>query len=237
MRNDLLFGLCPYLAVLCLLAVPLLRVASPEARRRSLPTLRDLSNLYLGSLTWRLGMGLVLLGHVLGFMLPNQRTLWRFLAGGPLALQAGAFGMGFLALAGWASLVRERFHPERLRTLPTRLGSAADTLFLTLLVLGIGSGMVMTFAYHLGSAWYTVTVTPYLRSLLLLRPDVALVADLPPVVRLHLLSATAMVAVLPFTALGLALTWPLLALARSSSGLADRWQRWQRRIRRLDAAG
>jgi len=225
MRNDLLFGLCPYLAAGLLLAVPLLRIASPEARRRPLPTWRDLRSLYLGSLTWRLGIGLVLLGHVLGFVLPNQSALWRFLAGGPLALQAGAFGMGFLALAGWASLVRERCRPERLRAVPTRLGSLADTLFLTLLVLGIGTGIVMTFAYHLGSAWYAVTVSPYLRSLLELRPDVARVAELPPVVKLHLLSTTAMVAVLPFTALGLVLTWPLLAFSRATAGLADRRQR------------
>ncbi|HZF12544.1 MAG TPA: respiratory nitrate reductase subunit gamma [Thermoanaerobaculia bacterium] len=230
MRNDLLFGLCPYVAAGLLLVVPLLRVASPAARRRPLPTLREMGNLYLGSLTWRLGIGLVLLGHVVGFALPHQNTLWRFLTGDPLALQAGAFGLGFLALAGWASLVRERFRPERLRALSTRLGSMADTLFLTLLVLGIGTGMVMTFSYHLGSAWYTVTVTPYLRSLAQLRPDVALVAELPPVVKLHLLSAIAMVAVLPFTALGLALTWPVLALARSTAGMAERRQRRQPRV-------
>jgi nitrate reductase gamma subunit len=223
MRNDLLFGFLPYLAAALLVTVPLLRIASPEARRRTLPAaLRDTRDRYLGSLAWRLGIGLVLLGHLLGLTLPNQRVLARLLPGGPLTLQAGAFGLALLALAGWASLVRERFRGERRLPPPTLLGSAVDTLFLTLLVLGIGSGMVMTFAYHLGSAWYAVTLAPYLRSLFELRPDVELVADLPPVVKLHLLSTTALMAVLPFTALGPALTWPLVALSRSAVGLFRR---------------
>jgi nitrate reductase gamma subunit len=223
MRNDLLFGLLPYIAAGLLVLVPLLRIASPEARRRTLPAaLRDMRGRYFGSLAWRLAIGLVLLGHLLGLTLPNQRGLARLLLGGPMTLQAGAFGLALLALAGWASLVRERFHPERRLPPPTLLGSATDTLFLTLLVLGIGSGMVMTFAYHLGSAWYAVTLAPYLRSLLQLRPDVVLVADLPPVVKLHLLSTTALVGVLPFTALGPALTWPFVALSRSAVGLVRR---------------
>lgn len=223
MRNDLLFGLLPYVAAALLVTVPLLRIASPEARRRTLPAaLRDMRDRYFGSLAWRLGIGLVLVAHLLGLTLPNQRVLGRLLPGGPMSLQSGAFGLALLALAGWASLVRERFHPARRLPPPTRLGSAVDTLFLNLLVLGIGSGMVMTFAYHLGSAWYAVTLAPYLHSLVDLRPDVALVANLPPVVKLHLLSTTALVAVLPFTALGPALTWPLVALSRSAAGLVRR---------------
>jgi len=221
MRNDLLFGVFPYLALGLLAVVPLLRVASPAAQRQSLPAaLRDTRHLYLGSFAWRLALGLILLGH-LGLLLPSPRGLWGHVPGGTMTLEASAFGLSLLALAGWASLVRERLRSARHFLRP------ADTLFLTLLVLGIGSGLVMTFAYHLGSAWYAVTLAPYLRSLLALRPDVALVADLPPIVRLHLLSATATVAVLPFTALGPTLAWPFVALSRAAAG----------RVRRAGAAG
>lgn len=224
MRSDLLFGFFPYVAVGLLAVVPVLRLASPEARRKTLPAaLRETGNLYVGSLAWRLGVGLVLLGHLLGLTLPNQPALWRLLPGGPMTLQAAAFGLGLLALAGWATLVVERFRPARDLPRPlllTATASAIDTLFLTLLVLAIGSGLVMTFVYHLGSAWYSVTLAPYLRSLLRLAPDVELVADLPPIVKLHLLSAIAIVAVLPFTALGPVLVWPWIALKRSIFALA-----------------
>jgi nitrate reductase gamma subunit len=220
--NDLLFAFCPYIALVLLVTVPLSRIASPAVRRRTLPAaLRDSRGLYHGSTAWRLGIGLVLAGHLLGLTMPNQRALWRFLPGGSMTLQAAAFGLGLLALAGWASLVRERFRPSAFPQ-GRLVGSAVDSLFLTLLVLGIGSGLVMTFAYHLGSAWYSVTLAPYLRSLLRLSPDVALVADLPPVVKLHLLSAIAMMAVLPFTALGLVMVWPLVVLRRSAAGLVAR---------------
>jgi nitrate reductase gamma subunit len=225
MSSNFLFGVCPYVALLLLLGVPLLRLSSSAARRRTLPTAwRQMRDLYHGSTAWRLGLGVVLLGHLLGLTLPNQRALLRIFPGGPTALQAAAFGLGVLALAGWASLARERFRPSHRFPQITLLGSAVDTLFLTLLVLGIGSGLVMTFAYHLGSAWYSVTLAPYLRSLLRLSPDVALVADLPPVVRLHLLSAIAMVAVLPFTALGPVLASPVVALFRSMTAVLGRRQ-------------
>ena len=224
MRNDLLFGVFPYVAVGLLAVVPVVRLASPEARRKTLPAaLRDSGNLYFGSLAWRLGVGFVLLGHLLGLTLPNQPSLWRALPGGSTTLQAAAFGLGLLALAGWATLVVERFRPARVLprlTLLASVLSAIDTLFLTLLALAIGSGLVMTFAYHLGSAWYSVTLAPYLRSILRLAPDIELVADLPPIVKLHLLSAIATVAVLPFTALGPVLVWPWIALKRSLFALA-----------------
>jgi len=221
-RSSLLFGVFPYVAAALLALVPVLRLASPAARLKVLSAaLRDTANRYFGSLAWRLGVGCVLLGHLLGLTLPNQRLLWRLLPGGPTTLQAAAFGLGLLALAGWGSLVFERVRPPA-HGLPqsTLLGSATDTLFLTVLALAIGSGLVMTFAYHLGSAWYAVTLAPYLRSLLRLAPDVELVADLPPVVKLHLLSAIASLAVLPFTALGPVLVWPWIALKRSLFALA-----------------
>jgi nitrate reductase gamma subunit len=220
-RSDVLFGFFPYVAAGLLVGVPLLRLASPEARRKTLPAaLRDTKNLYFGSVAWRLGVGFVLLGHLLGLSLPNQPSLWRWLPGGPMTLQAAAFGLGLLALAGWGTLVVERFRPARGLPRPSLLASATDTLFLTLLALAIGSGLMMTFAYHLGSAWYSVTLAPYLRSLLRLAPDVELVADLPPIVKLHLLSSIASVAVLPFTALGPVLVWPWIALKRSLFALA-----------------
>jgi nitrate reductase gamma subunit len=219
--NGILFAFSPYLALVLLVTVPLARLATPGALSRLPSIRRDARLLYRGTPAWRIGVGLILLGHLLGLTMPNQRALWRFLPGGPMAFQAVAFGLGLLALAGCASLVRERFRPTEFHQ-ATLLGSAVDSLFLTLLALGIGSGMVMTFAYHLGSAWYSVTLVPYLRSLARLAPDVALVADLPPVVKLHLLSAIAMVAVLPFTALGSVLVWPLVALKRTAAGLAAR---------------
>ncbi|HTQ11590.1 MAG TPA: hypothetical protein VMI31_16130, partial [Fimbriimonadaceae bacterium] len=78
MRNDLLFAFLPYLSVVLLLVVPVLRLASPAVRRGRLPglpgalelsglpaALRDVRHLYWGSPAWRLGFCLIFLAHLL----------------------------------------------------------------------------------------------------------------------------------------------------------------------------
>src|SRR6185436_2424643 len=90
----------------------------------------------------------------------------------------------------------------------------ADALLLAALAVAIGSGLAAAVLHRWGSAWYSLSLLPWLRSLLTLQPDVSLVAPLPPVVRLHVLAGIFALAVLPFTRAILALAWPVLRLAR-----------------------
>jgi nitrate reductase gamma subunit len=74
----------------------------------------------------------------------------------------------------------------------------ADIILLGVLAVAITSGLILAARYRWASTWSAVTLTPYLRSLLRLAPDTTLLA-LPYVIKLHVFSGIALLAVLPFT--------------------------------------
>jgi nitrate reductase gamma subunit len=193
MRDTLLFGYLPYVTLALLVLAPLCHALVPSPAIRP-PARRT-------GLAWRYGIGLVLAGHLAGFLLPGQAAALRRMPGGAVVVvEAAAFGAGVLALAGLVAFVGAAFAPGR----PGRAepGSLADTLFWTLLAIAVISGLAMALVYRWGSSWLTVTIVPYLRSLLRLQPEVQLVAEMPPLVRLHVLAGIAAGAVLPFTRWG-----------------------------------
>ena len=210
MRDTLLFAYLPY-AALALLALAAIgralgapRPAGPEAPRTGR--------------AWRYGIGLVLAGHLAGFLWPGAAAALRRMPGGAVVLvEAAAFGAGVLALAGLAAFVGSAFPPRRPGAAES--DSLASTLLWTFLAVAVVSGLAMALLYRWGSSWQTVTVVPYLRSLFRLRPEVPLVAETPPLVRLHVLAGLAAGVALPFTLWG-------AVPGRFASRLG--WLRWLR---------
>jgi len=193
MRDTLLFAYLPYAAVALLALATVGRALAPPrpsgaAARRT-------------GLAWRCGIGLVLAGHLAGFLLPGAAAALRRMPGGAVVLvEAAAFGAGVLALAGLAAFAGSAFAPRL--SGPAESDSLASTLLWTFLAAAVVSGLAMALVYRWGSSWLTVTIVPYLRSLLRLRPEVQLVAETPALVRLHVLAGIAAGAVLPFTRWG-----------------------------------
>jgi nitrate reductase gamma subunit len=79
--------------------------------------------------------------------------------------------------------------------------SAMDVVLLLVLLVQVVAGVWTAIAFRWGSSWYAAAAVPYLRSLFVLQPDVSLVSNLPPVVKIHILGAFAFVALIPFTRL------------------------------------
>jgi nitrate reductase gamma subunit len=79
--------------------------------------------------------------------------------------------------------------------------SAADWVLLSLLTVQAATGVYMALFMRWGSQWYLHTAVPYLHSLLAFNPQIAFVADFPPVFKLHAAGAFLIVALLPFTKL------------------------------------
>ncbi|HKI04374.1 MAG TPA: respiratory nitrate reductase subunit gamma [Thermoanaerobaculia bacterium] len=202
MRDFLLFGVAPYLAAALLVCVPAWRFRSP--RGKAALAARPADARRGGAPLWPWSLGLVLLGHAVAFLLPRSLLLWDRVPARLLMLEAGAFVLGFVALDGLVRLAREG--------LPG--GSAADVLLLALAVLAVGSGLAMAAFYRWGSEWYGLSLLPWFRSLLALRPDLSEIVPLPPLVKLHLLSGIAAVAVLPFSQAVFAAVRPVVGLGR-----------------------
>jgi nitrate reductase gamma subunit len=189
--DTLLFAVLPYVALSLLVLVPVVRGFVAPRERGTAPASAARGT----SWAWRYGLGLLLAGHVGGFLVALDR-----LPGGVIGVEAAALGAGLLALAGLGAFVRNTFASFGAGV--TVADSLADTLLWTFVAIAVASGLAMSLVYRWGSSWFTVTLAPYLRSLVQLRPEVALVAEMPPLVRLHALAGIAAVAVLPFTRWG-----------------------------------
>ncbi|HEY0781166.1 MAG TPA: respiratory nitrate reductase subunit gamma [Thermoanaerobaculia bacterium] len=214
MGDELLFAIFPYTAAALLVLGTATRVGLRLRGDREAPAGEPaFRSLYAGSRAWRYGLLVLLAGHLFAFALPPALIWWDLAPARLVVLEAAGFLAGLAALVGLVGLVRRRF--AAVGTLG--LGAAlADGLLLTFAAVAIVSGLIMALAVRWGSSWYAVTIVPYLRSLLTLRPDVTWVAATPPVVRLHVLSGVALLAVLPFTALVDAVALPAAkSLART----------------------
>lgn len=189
MRDTLLFAYLPY-AALALLAL----AAAGRALGAPRPVAPEMPRT---GRAWRYGLGLILAGHLAGFLWPGAAAALRRMPGGAVVLvEAAAFGAGVLALAGLAAFVGSAFPPRRPGAAES--DSLASTLLWTFLAVAVVSGLAMALLYRWGSSWQTVTIVPYLRSLFRLHPEVPLVAETPPLVRLHVLAGLAAGAALPF---------------------------------------
>lgn len=154
-----------------------------------------------GSPMFHIGILMVIAGHVVGLLIPRE---WLYAVGvTEEAYHLGATGLGsfaaVLTLAGLAILIYRR------RTVgPVFLATTVmDKVMYVFLGVTLGFGTAATVIYQvLGSGFhYRETISPWIRSILIFQPDVALMAEVPLLFQVHVLSAMALFALWPFTRL------------------------------------
>ena len=191
----------PYLALALFaagFAVRLLLTAdSAPALKRALPRTRDI---FLGGRLRRASWLALAAAHVIALMFPNAVLAWIRVPWRQLTLEAVGFVVGLAVLV--ACVRTAWLHLRR----PARdgwslLADAADAAFLSLLLVGVVSGLLAAALHRWGSAWAAVTVAPYAASIALGHPAPAFVEHLPALVRLHLFTALAAIAIFPATRL------------------------------------
>jgi nitrate reductase gamma subunit len=205
MSDRVLFTIAPYVAALIFVAVTFTRrplgggsvaaEAEPveSASSVSLATrsvwlkLRD----RLRRRMFRFALLLVLIAHALMWLAPALLLAWSQSVTRVIAGEIALFAIGLIAAAG---LLRALVDALRAR----RDTPLADVILLGVLAVAIGSGLILAARYRWASTWSAVTLTPYLRSLLMFAPDTTQLA-LPYVIKLHVFSGIALLAVLPFT--------------------------------------
>lgn len=166
--------------------------------------------LRLGSPMFHIGILFTMAGHAGGLLVPAQFTQATGLSDD--AYHTVAFGMGGIsgtvALVGLAILAYRRFKVPTV----TGSGAAGDTVVFLLLPATMLFGLGVTLFG--GGHNYRETVSPWIRSILMLQPDGQLMNAAPIGFQVHTLMALVLIACWPFTRLVHAFTVPLTYLVR-----------------------
>jgi nitrate reductase gamma subunit len=209
--NEFLFGVLPYVALALAIVVTIARWKLHPFSVSSLSSqLLESRKLYWGSVPFHWGLSLILLGHLGALIVPRGFELWN---GEPLRLYM--LEITGLSLALWAGfgiivLISRRVSDARIRKVTTPM----DLVVLGIIALQIFSGVWIAVGYRWGSYWGTSVFVPYVRSLLTFQPDPSYVEPLPLMLKLHVLSFFAFLAVFPFSRLVHIITLPLQYFSR-----------------------
>jgi nitrate reductase gamma subunit len=196
--DVLLYGVLPYVAI------ALFAAGCVERWVRHPATLTSRSSQFLENrrhfwamVPFHYGLLLVLAGHVAAFAAPRAILDWNGTPARLYALEAVGLGCGLLAAGGLVLAIVRRASVEVVR----KTTRSADWIVFLVLLVQLATGVVVAVRYSWGSSWFAAVATPYLRSILALRPDVAAIAALPVAVKTHVVCAWVLVAVCPFSRL------------------------------------
>jgi nitrate reductase gamma subunit len=196
--DTILLVIFPYVAMVLFL------LASIQRYRGQMFTYSSLSSQFLENrhhfwalVPFHYGIIVVLLGHLVGLLIPRTVIAWNSQPLRLYVLEATALVFGLLTLVGLVGIVLRRMRDVKIRFVTSR----ADWIVLAVLLVQVGSGIVVALFYGWGSSWYASTAAPYLWSLITLAPNVEFVAAMPFMVKLHIVGAWVVVAVFPFTRL------------------------------------
>ena len=211
MTDLVLFGVFPYVAV-AVGALGLVVRAAGARRSFSSRSSQFLEGrvLFWGSVPWHYAVLPVLGAHAAAAIFPGA---WATLLGEPsrlVALEVSGAALGLWAVAAGVILAVRRARTPRLAIVT----SPVDWVVLGLLLVQVGTGVAVALTLRWGSVWYLHTAVPWLRSLARLEPRIEYAAILPGIVKLHALSAFALVAVAPFTRLAHVAVAPIAYLWR-----------------------
>ncbi len=137
---------------------------------------------------------LLLFAHLASVALPHSVLAWNRAPLRLYLLEGTLFVTGLAALIVSCTILR-----RHLRSPEVSLTAIADATAGTLLCIVTASGLLVACLYRWGSSWGAAVFSPYVISLLRLEPREGLFGTMPLAVRMHVLSAFAALAILPFT--------------------------------------
>ncbi|WP_349897857.1 respiratory nitrate reductase subunit gamma [Parafrigoribacterium soli] len=167
-----------------------------------------------GSPMFHYGILAVFAGHVVGLLVPKQ---WlEFFGVTEHIYHLGATWLGTLAAAvtviGIVLLLSRRGAVRRV----TRVTTPMDIVMYVFLAGSIAFGTIATLTHQVfaGGYDYRESISPWIRSLIFLQPDVSLMNGVPLLFQLHVLTTMGLFAIWPFTRLVHVFSAPFAYLIR-----------------------
>ena len=222
MYDYLLFVVLPYVSVTVLVMMSIYRYVFERFSYSSLSSqFLESDELFYGSVPWHFGILGVLLGHLVGFLIPKQVLWFNSVPLRLYILEITGLVFGLMALVGGIALLWRRITTPRIRAVTSRM----DVLVLVLLLVQVGLGVYTALFFRWGSSWFASTLVPYLYSLFWFQPDLRLVAPMPLVVKLHVIGAFLILLVFPFSRLVHMFSIPITYLWRPYQVVQWNWDR------------
>jgi len=205
MDNFLFIGL-PYAAFILLVVGWINKSRNRSFQISSLSTqFLEGKKLFWGTQAFHWGIIAILLGHLIGFLVPSAVLAWNGEPVRLLILETSALMFGLASFVGVILLIIRRITNKRISVVTSK----ADYAVYAILFVQILTGLWIALGYRWGSSWYASTMTPYLWSIIKLSPDVAAISAMPFVVKTHVASAALLIGMIPFTRFSHFMTFPI----------------------------
>jgi len=213
--DILLWGVLPYVTIVILIAGTIWRYRYDKfgwTTRSS--ELYESRLLRIGSPLFHFGILVVIIGHVIGLLIPKSWTDTVGLSQEAYHVQALLLGgiAGFCTLVGVGILIYRRRTTGPVFMATTKNDKAMYVVLVAAIVVGLATTL-------LGAAGgeehnYRLTVAPWFRSLFVLQPDIEAMSHSGLAFQLHTLIGMLLFAIWPFTRLVHAFTAPIGYLFR-----------------------
>lgn len=202
----------PYLAIVVMVVGTLYRFRQRQFGVSALSSqmLED-RTLVFGSVPWHAGILVIFVGHLVPFLIPG---VWHALVSNRiflLTVETIGLAAAVLAAIGLGVLMVRRALAARLQSVTTVM----DQVILALLLAQVVLGMLVATGFRWGSSWASGTLWPYVWSILTLRPEPGLVAEMPAIIKAHVVGAWLITLCIPFSRLVHAFSVPLEYLFRA----------------------
>ena len=222
MSDNFFFIGLPYAAFFVMIIGSIFRYKNLGFKVSSLSTqFLEGRELFYGSRPFHWGIIFLFFGHLVAFLFPKSLVLWNSVPLRLLIIEVAAFGFGLLTLFGLTILVFRRYKNKRIYMITSKM----DAFVYIILLVQVITGLLVAYTARWGSAWFPTVLTPYLRSLFVLNPDISAVSALPLLVKIHIISAYVLIGMIPFTRFVHFLVYPFGYFFRRYQYVIWNWDR------------
>lgn len=204
--NTFLFVALPYISLAVFLTGTLYRYRNAKYSYTSLSSqFLENKKLFWGSQAFHWGIVFLFFGHLVGFLFPKTVIAFNSQPVRILIIEGAAFIAGLLTLFGILVLIIRRLTDARLRILTTKMDWTIEGLLLLEIVLGV----FIALSYRWGSSWFASVLSPYLKSIFTLNPQIQAINAAPLMLKLHIAGFYLLLILIPYSRLGHLLLYPI----------------------------